>query len=147
MTDIEIQIGQEQIAKMLGWKYLSHQDVKDKQKWVKAGWYTPIHGLFTEKSHHEFYRGRRKDGLPFMRDWNEIMKAIDFIEDLGHFVSIKKIYIINEDLNHPHECLIQGGREDTIEEWSVSVINHNKKLATYLALASFAKSYNIKNEH
>ncbi len=93
MTQQEITSANIEIAKMLGYVYITWQQAKEEKygKHIKPGWWTGI----PKKIHpmipvNQYYIGRSNIGLNFDSDWNYLMKAVDFILNFT-------VFELNED--------------------------------------------------
>jgi hypothetical protein len=120
-----------EIAKMLGYKYVTWQEAKEEKygKHIKAGWWSAIpkrvHPMIPIKEH---YIGRSNNDLKFHSDWNYLMNAVEFIEN--------KKYEIDIFGNCVEICTTPD--EDYVSE----VVGKTKKEAVFIAVSDFARSYN-----
>jgi hypothetical protein len=100
-----------QIAMMLGWK--------EEQE---GTWFKVIDSAnYVIYSQHNNYPHK---GLPFHRDWNYLMEAVEFIEKNHAWVKIK------------------GCSVDITKEFSF--LGETKKIAVFIAVSDFAKQINDK---
>jgi hypothetical protein len=112
----------EEIALMLGWF----------EKDIKNIWYRKDDiSIYVIYSEHNNYPHQ---GLPFKRDWNWLMEAVEFIEKLDNYyvqIEEKTCYIYDISLfdNEQTNAFIIKDGED-------------KKDAVFLAVSEFAKFYN-----
>jgi hypothetical protein len=137
MTREEIRERNIQIAQMLGWKYLTWQEISlMSDKSIKSGWWStfPVH--YHAKIHRNVYKGRSHNDLKFNSDWNWLMQAVEFIEkewrfDIEHHpsVSLSKNHVVTIWRKFP------GGGE----EFAIEVESSDKKEAVFIAVSDFAK--------
>jgi hypothetical protein len=78
-------------------------------------------------SEHQNYPNK---GLPFLRDWNWLMEAVEFIKNLD----------LSEFNYHVGKMTLFRVHKNTIEKMSIT----SKKEAVFLAISDFAKLYNNK---
>jgi hypothetical protein len=126
----------QEIAKMLGWIYLSNLDINNGKyhESIKAGWYTKLPKKLILKLTNHLYIGRNHHCLQFDKNWNRLMLAIDFIEKIGE---TKEKYGILVDITTTY---IKVG-DKAID---LKLQPMNKKEATFEAIYLFAKQFNEK---
>jgi len=121
-----------EIAKMLGWVYLSNLDI-DTGKYhesIKAGWYTKLPKKLILKLTYNLYIGRNHHCLQFDTDWNRLMLAVDFVEKITD----------NSVLSFKNNCFIP-----VMENYNtIDVFEKDKKQSTFEAIYLFAKQFNEK---
>jgi hypothetical protein len=126
------------IAQMLGWKYLTWQEISQMPDIsIKPGWWSTVPTHYYAKIHYGQYKGRSHNELRFNSDWNWLMDAVEFIEkewrfDIEHHpsVSLSKIHVVTIWRKFPG-----GGEEFAIEV----VESSNKKEAVFIAVSNFAQ--------
>ncbi len=116
----EIQERNEQIALMLGWEESNLSGI-----WHKKD-DTANYVVYSE---HNNYPHR---GLPFHRDWNWLMEAVEFIESRGYEIDIFA--------NCVEICTTPD--EDYVSE----AVGKTKKEAVFIAVSDFAKNHNLYNK-
>lgn len=122
-----------EIAKMLGWKYVSSIDVKDKiyHQSIKAGWYSRLPKALHYKINGLLYKGRSHNDLKFHSDANWQFEAIEYIENLGYIFDIgKNCANIFQD-KYPNKEIVNSNK-------------NNRKEAIFEALFQFSQY--IKNK-
>jgi hypothetical protein len=128
-----------QIAKMLGWKYLTWQEISlMPDESIKSGWWStfPVH--YHAKFHRNVYKGRSHNDLKFNSDWNWLMEAVEFIEKQNMQVSIIDT-----------ECAIIDIQKAKSEENPFDITplcfgeSSTKKEAIFIAVSDFAKQKTI----
>jgi hypothetical protein len=68
---------------MLGWKYLTWQEISQMPDIsIKPGWWSTVPTHYYAKIHYGQYKGRSHNELRFHSDWNWLMDAVEFIENL-----------------------------------------------------------------
>ena len=131
MTQQEIQERNKQIALMLDWVESNLSGI-----WYKKD-DTAINVVYSE---HTNYPHR---GLPFHRDWNWLMEAVEFIEKLQS----DNFYMEFFWLNGPNVSLYQKHKQKGLILWETHGRFKNvetKKEAVFIAVSDFAKLYNEK---
>jgi hypothetical protein len=128
-----------EIATMLGWEYVSSIDVKEKKyhETIKAGWYVRIPKLYHPKIHSLLYRGRGLNDLRFDSDWNRLMEAVEFIEN----IKVDEFGYIVEMLPGISRIYLSRNNYTILSTEPKS----SRKEATFTAVSDFAKIYNTED--
>jgi len=118
-----------EIAKMLGWVYLSNLDINTGKhhESIKSGWYTKLPKRLILKLTNHLYIGRNHYCLKFDTDWNRLMLAVDFVEKQKYSFWIGK-YASSITKEKDNDFLIH--------------IKDSKKEAVFEAIYLFSKQYN-----
>jgi hypothetical protein len=120
-----------EIAKMLGWTYVTWQDVKNEKypHYITRGWWEKING-FSFSNH--FYICNDNNDLSFNTDWNMLMKVVNFIEEMTEVASIQ----IESNF-----CTLWVSTESSKFQ-DISAEANSKIEAVYLVVSDFAQQYN-----
>jgi hypothetical protein len=115
MKTEEIQERNKQIALMLRWKLLP-----------KTALHNFREGAWRDKEYKHHFK------LEFDSNWNCLMEAVDFIEDLSIIASVQI---------ERQTCYIWKSSEDSNFE-DTEITSQTKKEAVFIAVSDFAKLYN-----
>lgn len=131
MTQEIIELNKE-IAKMMGYKYYPYNF----EGTIPSG----IPGYQKEKAHFKLipdsYLCRNHNQLPFDKDWNWLMKAVEFIRDLGYNIGVS----INN--GEQSECLISGVGIEKSNRILLTFEHPESIYATFFCVCKFAKMFN-----
>ena len=150
MNDQEIIVRNKEIAKMLGWVYVSFNDVKEEtyHKSVIAGWYRKFPRAYHPKVSFKVssYVGRSHHDLSFDSNWNELMQVKHFITNLGYrwyyHSDEQNETICITDMTIKQQSHVFGGGDIVL----LRVFNNKSPLnATFVTISDFAKQYNESN--
>ena len=121
MKQDEIQERNKQIALMLDWVESNLSGI-----WYKKD-DTAIDVVYSE---HTNYPHR---GLPFHRDWNWLMEAVEFIERLSVYHMVE---------TNRSSCVIYNGKNIITANYFKA--DKTKKEAVFVAVSDFAQKFNNK---
>jgi hypothetical protein len=129
---------------MLGWSYLPWQQVEKDDP--KPGWWSTLPKHYHIKINRDVYKGRSHNDLRFNSDWNWLMEAVEFIENLSthYYVYIQKTHtsigIQNINYLKPDKIICQSTFDRKM----------HKKEAVFIVVSDFAKqnleSLDMKSE-
>jgi hypothetical protein len=146
MTKQEIQERNKQIALMLGWKYsFAHKVDQYGYYQTVDGYSTPYINTLDEQA-LEYQSDKNAfavEDLQFHSDWNWLMEAVEFIENLQS----DNFYMEFFWLNGPNVSLYQKDNQKGLILWETHGRFKNvetKKEAVFITVSDFAKLYNNK---
>lgn len=141
--------GNKLIARFLGYEYYPHNH-PEINKPIDAGWKThPKASPFTKLNATESllskirydYLCRHHNGLAFHSDWNQLMRVIDKIEELGHSTNIDSD--VRELINDKYYCGILY--KDAIGTYIAQQYSRTSKMdAVWNCVIQFIQWYNSK---
>jgi hypothetical protein len=141
MTQQEIVHRNKNIALMLGWTYLPWQETNKEISGysMNPGWWSTFPKHYHIKIHRDAYKGRSHNELRFNKDWNWLMEAVVFIENLKdehgsylYFMDIKRDYCVIRNNDIMQDMVILSSEFD------------NKILSVFKCVSDFAEQFNNK---
>ncbi len=135
MTPEELLEGNKSIAIFMGYQYFAHNHPRimgQGGRLFPAGWKTTPRTQSLGKFNWpgQRYLCRSHNDLPYFRDWNHLMLAVEKIEEAGYLIQI-----------HTAACQItKRGQLPTQPYFSIGNLSDTKKEAVWFAVFEFTKA-------